>query len=298
MKTFKEFKSNINFNKHDYPAVIIDHGTGNQDKTKEDKPFNKHDYPSVIIDHGEHAKKDLSEGLISGIKNLFKPKKNIKNSSWFDKDENEHLTTPSKDKNIDDTHYFLNNRKKPLSYDEKDAVSRYTLSSWKINQHFLDQHKNKELYKKIAVPTKYTHGVVEPSFDSEHMDSALNHPIGHELHTYSGVGFDVNKTANSDGILHLPAYTSTSIDKNVAKKFAHKGHRENHLSKRNIIHFHLQENNKGKYLGTDSNIHSEKEFTLPRNTTIKIHNLNNPEEHTSISGEKYHVYHASIIHQE
>jgi hypothetical protein len=140
-----------------------------------------------------------------------------------------------------------------------------------------------------------------------HLDEALDkYSLGSGLHTYSGVKFNPEEEADEDGHLFLPAFTSTSIDKNIARSFADdtthhtdgEGYTHHH-----IIHFDLKKGQKGMYVGRHPDVEpdgqlsehpNEHEFILPRNIKIKIH----PDHDVYDDDEydkRYHIHHATIV---
>lgn len=139
------------------------------------------------------------------------------------------------------------------------------------------------------------------AFDLQKLDTEVGkHKLDHPLHTYSGVGFHPGKLAaqHPEGHVTLPAYTSTSLDKNVAKGFADTAgyvkDKGTPLDK-HIIHFKLPKGQRGKFIGKNSEYPGEQEYLLPRNTKIKIH----PKpKMVKRLGKIYHVWTAHPIDPE
>lgn len=139
------------------------------------------------------------------------------------------------------------------------------------------------------------------------LDDALHRNSLHDdVHFYSGVAFHPGKQAakHADNHIHLPAYTSSSIDKDTAQHFAHaggyrhpeiKGHDKDGTEIHgHIIHFHMKKGQKGAYVGAKSSYSTEREFLVPRNTTIKVHPR--PERYQDAkTGKHYHVWHARVV---
>ena len=128
-----------------------------------------------------------------------------------------------------------------------------------------------------------------------HLDKAIgHHALTHDLHVYSGLGFHPGEEAakSPDNHIHLPAYTSSSIDKEKASFFARDAKEAQHL-----LHIHLKPGQKGLYLGDKGN---EKEFLLPRNIKLRVHPK--PEK-VGPSSSPYlpsnlHVWRAEVVDQE
>jgi len=142
------------------------------------------------------------------------------------------------------------------------------------------------------------------------MDRVVNrHETPHDMHVYTGIhhDHDLRKIAAShnstDHIkIHNHAFTSTSIDKHVAKSFASRnGHGESHT-----IKIHVPKGHKGAYIAHHSGQSAsedehgpggEKEFVLPRNTKLHIHPKPTVEKGRTESGREihHHIWHAKIV---
>lgn len=177
-------------------------------------------------------------------------------------------------------------------YDDKNpdhkAIRKYTDSSHGMNERLYRSHMNGQ-----------------PDTRKLPLDSALEkHKLKRDLDVYSGTSFNPGKIAakHPDNILHLPAFTSTSIERDVAGAFSQK--ESSRTNVRNIIHFHLKKGQTGKYIGQNdnidggrekqlSNVPAEHEFILPRDTTVKLHP--HPDIHEGDNGETIQVWHAHPI---
>jgi len=131
------------------------------------------------------------------------------------------------------------------------------------------------------------------------MDETLEkNRLPHDLHVYSGVNWHPGDVSakHSEGHVHLPAYTSTSTDPEVAHSFARDHAEAEHGSadEHHVIHFHLKKGQQGKYVGHTSEVPNESEYILPRNTTIKVHPK--PDVYTHpYNDEKTFVWHAHPV---
>lgn len=133
------------------------------------------------------------------------------------------------------------------------------------------------------------------------MDEAIkHHPLEHDIHVYHGtsafnpgeeaakhkggihISHDGKPRKTEGNKIHLPAYTSTSLDKNTAQGFAGTGEGTH------IIHVHMKKGQHGLYMGKNSHHDCEKEMILPRDTKLKIH----PKPSRLSNGT--HVWHAHI----
>lgn len=199
---------------------------------------------------------------------------------WLNHNKNSHIGGKSWEisKKLGDhvkTKHNLNNN-------EIHHVKEYSSSSRNLNGQLIHAHKNK------SNVDPYYHQSVH------HLDTATKRHIDHNMHLYSGLGFNPHNMKNKNGRVHLPAYTSLTHDKHVADGFAYDAaHR--HGGDRHILHLHVKKKNKGLHVSHLSNYDSEHETILPRNTKIKIHKKPTTYEH---HGVKIHVWHAHIVHQD
>jgi hypothetical protein len=173
----------------------------------------------------------------------------------------------------------------PISPEDRQHLHRYTKSSNSLNSELFRRHvEDHPEPNPASVPTK--------GGDSHHdvaaLDKAVSHPLKRDVHVYSGVRFNPGQVASRhpEGHIHLPAYTSTSLDRGVANQFADSGH---------ILHVHLKAGDKARYLGADSHYTHEKEVLLPRHTTLKVHP--EPTKVKEEGGNTVHVWHAHVVHQ-
>lgn len=144
-----------------------------------------------------------------------------------------------------------------LSDPEKDELKRYSRSSFDLNATLIGRH---HLDQPV---TESVHGHHLPT-----LDRLTRKPIGRKLSVFSGVGFDPQKEANSEGLLHLPAYTSSSLVRDVGHDFAEM-QRPAGAKMKHILHIHMEPHNQGIY--TANHGHSfEREMLLPRKTTLRI----------------------------
>jgi hypothetical protein len=173
----------------------------------------------------------------------------------------------------------------PISPDDRKHLYRYTKSSNTLNSDLYRRHMENDPVKHPAtVPTK----VSGEHHDVAALDKAVHQPLKQDVHVHSGVRFNPGRLARNhpEGHIHLPAYTSTSLDRQVANQFSDSGH---------ILHIHLKAGDKARYVGADSHYPHEKEVLLPRHTTIKVHP--EPDVVQGEGGTKVHVWHAHVVHQ-
>lgn len=150
-------------------------------------------------------------------------------------------------------------------------IFKYSEGSWVLNDHLWDSYKNK------TEPKSRMGGI-----DIKGLDDALSETQLHKpLYVYSGVKRNPGLLAamHPKRRIFLPAYTSTSIQPRTALSFAGSIKRgtegeeswsNEQEGERHILRIHVPSGNNGYYLGTKSNFDNEKEFLLPRDTTIHV----------------------------
>lgn len=176
-----------------------------------------------------------------------------------------------------------------------ETLQNHKLSSHKTNSYLLGLYRpNKEitdtLNHQINVKTQFIHRYATP--------------LKEDVHTFAGVSdFGIeDKIKKSNGVLHTPAFTSTSIEPAVANWFGNYASENNDV---HILHFHLPAGyNKGFYVDAhdQSPLSYEREFLLdkdqkwkltaqnhvqtPIGKNVKIYSLT-PHDHT-INETSYH----------
>lgn len=224
------------------------------------------DKPTVVFAqpvHGKHSK--LKE-------------ETVKTADWLSTHDNDHL---GKDHN--EVHNKLNMSKdKFKAHEGHEGVYNYTVGSHHINGELIHQakHSDSSLFDHKPDYKDTVHGHIK------NIDKALSKShLEHDVHVYHGTdkwhpGHEAAK--NKDNKVKLPAYTSTSIHKDIAHGFIEEPHKNGH-----VLHIHMKKGQKAMYVGSNSE-HDEKEMLLPRNTTLKIH------PHPTKLGDGTHVWHAHV----
>ena len=160
-------------------------------------------------------------------------------------------------------------------------------SSEDINYPLIKARKSKN-----PVPKEIEHTV-------KHLDAATAHPIGHDLHVYSGVGFDPRHHLTgpkdaSHGLLKSPAFISTTHDKSTADNFAGMGAENRGQRTKHILHIHLKAHDHAAHVSHLAHDRGEHETILPRNTRLKVNRT--PDTHVDHEGIKHHIWHAEVDH--
>ena len=170
-------------------------------------------------------------------------------------------------------------RTNPLNKDEIEHLRKYTANSG-VNHDLVDAHHGGK-----SIPTKYAEHL-------KHLDSATGRSIGKEIHLYTGIGFNPGRVIDTEGHLHLPAYTSTTHDTKTALRFARPLNTE---GERHILHIHAEADDKGVNVENITDNEEEHETVLPRNTRLKIHPVPTVYRHEN---GNVHVWHARIVRQD
>ena len=192
------------------------------------------------------------------------------------------------------THEQLSEHYKLDDYNQIHAVKNYTGGSSVLNNHLFD---TKGDHDKINHDNMRGYG-----FDIQQLDRALDQRAApKEFFVYSGIPFNPNEVKNTDGLIHLPAYTSTSLKFSKATGFArHFSDHDDpeHTSHHHVLKIHIPEGSKhGGYIDQHSNYKdNEHEFLMKRNSVIKVDRV--PETHIASNGinhTKVHVWNAHIV---
>ena len=196
---------------------------------------------------------------------------------------------------IDISDALLNKHLNKHDNKTKKHIREYTDYSKTLNKKLINRHKFK------------TGNASDNSlFDRnefnqiKHLDKVTKKPIGHEVHVYSGIGFDPHKHMNPEhNTIHLPAYTSTTHDKQIAHDFV-ASHYKDDVTHHHILHIHMKPTDKAAHVSHLSKHPSEYETILPRNTTLKVHPTPDILDHEDDNFGKRitHVWHATIHKQQ
>jgi hypothetical protein len=260
MKTFKSFIDSQE-DKHFVPnePVHFKHGNSNESP---DEPF--------VPNEPVHYKNDshIEEETLTEAKKV----------NWLDKNDNEehydNIETPRKLST-----YLVDNGKKHTPK-ESEAIRDYTVDSRPLNRHLVARHKDPTLKPVKGLDSLYD----DHASMIKHLDSATSHKLNHPLHVYSGIRWDPSEQMKKTDKVHLPAYTSATHDKKMAKGYAHE----------HILHIHLKKGDKAAHVSHLSYYKKEHETILPRNTTLKV----NKTPTKVVHGKKtYHVWHATVHSQ-
>lgn len=270
MKKFKEF---INESNKDNSFPVYVHGSHAKEPNKDNS------FPVYV--HGSHAKRSKIDEMKSSFEDYdtelrkFGTDMDYKQHGDYEKLDNLH-------KELTD-HYGVDTA---MNRDQMGALTSYTTYSGNINKELVNAHES---------------GLPVSSYTKEFigkMDNALENamPTPKKMTTYSGLGFDPRKRMNDEGVLHSPAYLSSSIRPGEALKHAKDMNvydddkpREIHVLKIN----HDENQPTGLYIGEHSMFPNEQEYITKRG--INLHLDKEPEIHTLNDGSKVHIWNTRKI---
>jgi len=170
------------------------------------------------------------------------------------------------------------------SDDHKTILNDYGEESSSMNSTLWSRHQGRP----------YEMGENYHKKDFETMDSAMEaHKTPPEMMVHSGTIHDPRKMKNSEGIVHHPAYMSTSLDPHVAHTFAYKQAINEDSNDMHTLHIKVPAGSKGAYAGHLGGIHhiSEKEFVLPKGSNLKYHRTDVDYGGHTRNDKTFDVYH-------
>lgn len=199
---------------------------------------------------------------------------------WAVKNDNNHKAIDNID--FDATH----------TEDDKTHLYRYTAASTELNRALFRAHKEgQEVPNEFHSPNNFHFKNV--THDLKGLDAAVGrNKLDHDLVSYSGIRWEPSDKIGPDGKVHLPAYTSTTLNKDTALSFTAPNKDTQH---KNILQITSRKGSTGIYTHNDPSMTfypSESEFLIPRKTTLKVNPV--PEVHEG----GFHIWHAERLHEE
>lgn len=184
----------------------------------------------------------------------------------------------------------LHNPFDPTVDDEKyEAVRKHTAWSRNTNEYLLSKHRADGDHEiDYNAKTSAQHEEQSAHISSYIKELGERQPLEHETHVYSGI-----RNFVPEGVFHMPAFTSTSIDPKVANKFGnHTFGKEKH-----IIHFTLPKGyTKGAYLGQAVSEHEdEHEYLLDKDQKFKLTHKTEHEVTFMHKPIKIHCWHVTPV---
>lgn len=262
----------------------------------------------VLIEHG--MKKSYINSLQEAIHTINPETK----EKWFDPDEvGFHLTEHIWKKNLASRgikdemgadEKVINHLDSIHNYSDEEHkhLSNYANGSWNLNKTLLKHHLNR------TTPPEIISG--KEQRDSDHITghhlNVLDHLthrnlLSHDTSLISGLGWSPKHQMKKYGTnrLHLPAYTSTSLDAHTAMSFSKENFGKNRWPKGEDTHhhhiiFHMPKDSPAAWIsGAKGHDMHEREFLLPRKTTIDLHPV--PDTYKTEGGSHYHFWHTRNI---
>ena len=137
------------------------------------------------------------------------------------------------------------------------------------------------------------------------MDEALNQvKTPRSFHVYSNTKMDPRQHINKEGIVHHPAYMSTTINPTFAKNWwlgRNKKEDGKVISEKHILKIRIPKGHSGSYVGEHiSSVPHQHEFILPRGTNMRYHGTTTetrgPTKYDSSNVEyRHHIHHMEIV---
>lgn len=207
------------------------------------------------------------------VKEAAKKSKNTGYSGWLKTNDNSHFTKKDP-RDISDILHKDNN----FTPEHKKELYNYVDNSNALNKKLI---KNKG--RVIGSDKKM----------ADNLDAAIDkNPIKHDLHVYSGAGFDPREHIKN-GKMHSPAYLSTTHFKSMADEFAYSAASNKDQHENHIIHIHLKKGDPATHISKlNPDYEHEHETLIKRGVTLKHHGT---ESHTNDEGDTFHIHHMSII---
>jgi len=197
--------------------------------------------------HGKHAQEK---------KNLKEDTKKQDIYSWTDGQKNKH---DEQEKHLSKHYHQHNNVNGNL------ALAAYTTASHKLNGNLV----NHAAGHTDEIDDKHTNNIKD-------LDKFLkgSPALARDTEVYHGLrgwhpGMEAHK--HPEGLIHLPAYTSTSIRRETAHEFSGHSNIPTTRDARHILHIKMKKGQKpGAYVEHSSTTPEDKEFLIHRNAKFKI----------------------------
>ena len=177
----------------------------------------------------------------------------------------------------------------PFDQKDQNIVHHYTNKSTHINSYLWNKHKDLG-YKQEFGGSNYTDNDYKQMVSS--LDKVTNHKTPEDLKVWSKSIHDPRTLKDKNGIVHHPAYMSTSLSKRVASGLNWNERKD----EAGITHHHVYEINipkgsKGAYLGRRSHAPTQREFLLARGTNLKYNDTKTQED----KNNNYHTHFMDVV---
>lgn len=195
--------------------------------------------------------------------------------NWHNENDNAHFSKHGVKSNAG-LSTFLSKGKKTTE-DEDDSLRLYAgKHSTELNQNLLKNKKLKDWHKEVI-------NDIDAHIDRNNMK--------HELHVYSGLGFDPEKHMKKKK-LYSPCYISTTHDKKVALKFSNANKPDKRKNIQHVAHIHLKPGDPATHVHKFSE-YEEHETLIKKGVTLKHHGYTDYHDNLRLkkltAGEKKHI---------
>lgn len=169
--------------------------------------------------------------------------------------------------------------------------------STEIPQHFRKHHADVAANKN-TIPIRRHPDEIREWHDSLHSIINSAPKLEQDTDAYTGIGpqFDISELRKNNGdVVKFPAFTSTSLDPNVALRFAgNKTNDEVHKPMKEVVKFKLKKDTSpGVYVATHSGHENEMEYLLKSGITARF--IGEPRVYKNrMNNESYLVHEAEI----
>jgi hypothetical protein len=166
----------------------------------------------------------------------------------------------------------------------------------------INDHCHKQFKKDGVKPSHFTIPKNDEENDDYTSGSKINldsidnslkkNKLEKSMKTYSGIPFNPSDRVGKQGLLHLPAFTSSTRNRGTAAIYASAAKRATGSDVSHILEIHHPKGATGAYIGNDEDYtpFSDDEFIHPRGTTLKIHP--EPTKYDLEDGKECHVWKA------
>jgi len=183
------------------------------------------------------------------------------------------------------THLSILDHYNNYSHEERPHLVSYMGDSRDLNSYHWEKHKNN-----LGNLDKLSKQIHEEQ--TQHIDTAIQrHKTPMKLAVWSGTMHDPRRLMNEQGIVHHPAYLSTSLSEEKAKMFAGL-HYSDSRPEKHLMKIHIPQGHPGAYVGHFMTRPTEREFILPRGTNLKHVKTEVTKDY---SGDTYHVHHMRVV---
>lgn len=164
------------------------------------------------------------------------------------------------------------------------------------NTNELEEHANNSSETNDALWKRHEGQKLHPDMANHvgRLDDAIRaNKMPYDVDVHSGIKYDPRTRMNSEGIVHHPAFLSTSLDKDRAKSFAISHMEDSTGEEAHTLHIIVPKGHPGAYLGAEKFPNpEEKEVLLPRGLKLKhIHTESEPEGPNAV----HYIHHMEIV---